>query len=262
MNKFFLILFSFLVFPDPIQEKPALIFSLPTTNSFVTIDLLNNIYITSGNCITKYDKSGKMLVSYSDKQFGKITFTDATDPFKVLVFYREFEKLVFLDNMLSPKWQPISLQQLQGSGTSLACHSTGNCFWIYNSSKRSAYRYNKYLDLIGESTDLINVSDKNFNPILIKEYENKLYLVSDNNLLVLDIYGTYLKTIPIKTNQTIVVINEKLYYADSNYLKTFYFKTLQHDSILSPVNAPSYFCINNNFLYLSDSDSLRVFRIK
>jgi len=69
---------------------------------------------------------------YSNKRFGTITSIDCTNPLKMLVYYKDFQQLVFLDNQLTQNSEAISLEDLGYEQTDLICTSMNNSFWLYN----------------------------------------------------------------------------------------------------------------------------------
>ena len=72
--------------------------------SSIHSDYLENVYvITPTNDITKYNKSGLKLASANFKILGNISWIDASNPFEIYVFFRDQNKLLFLDNLLNLK---------------------------------------------------------------------------------------------------------------------------------------------------------------
>ncbi len=116
---------------------------LPLTNSYnpvckipfeggsFTTDNLQNVYVFHGSSIRKYSPQGKMLYNYSDKSFGAITSVDVNDPLKMLVFYKDFPKVVLLDNTLSVNGNPFSPADVGYPLTTLVCTSHDNGVWMY-----------------------------------------------------------------------------------------------------------------------------------
>src|SRR5688500_1993390 len=67
-----------------------------------TTDPLGNIYLVKGAEVVKYNASGIRTARYSNLQLGDVATIDAMNPLKILLHYRDFQQLVFLDNQLSP----------------------------------------------------------------------------------------------------------------------------------------------------------------
>src|ERR1700739_3471195 len=100
MKKLFYI-FIFITSSCFAQNKFNLVATIDVQADFFTTDNQSNIYIVKGNELTKYNTSGKLLYKYSNKNLGNIDFVDASNMLRLLVFYKNFLQVVFLDNTLS-----------------------------------------------------------------------------------------------------------------------------------------------------------------
>src|ERR1700690_3966530 len=75
--------------------------TIPAKADQITTDQLGNFYIIKNDVLEKYDLKGALTKTYNNKTFGKIDLVDASNPMKVLLFYKNFSQIVFLDNTLS-----------------------------------------------------------------------------------------------------------------------------------------------------------------
>src|ERR1700722_3648508 len=107
-----------------------LVSKIPLENGSFTTDNLQNVYILNGNVLKKYNSAGVLLCSHSDKAFGDITSMDVYDPMKILVFYKAFPQLVFLDNTLSQNGNGINPADIGYPLASMACISHDNGLWL------------------------------------------------------------------------------------------------------------------------------------
>src|ERR1051325_6315709 len=114
------------------KSQFAFVKSIPTTSKNFTTDNLGNDYLLNGNLLEKYDGDGNFQKNFSNKNLGSISSVDAGNPLKVLVFYRSFQQVIFLDNMFSQSGNSISLDALGYNQTSLACSSHNSGFWIFS----------------------------------------------------------------------------------------------------------------------------------
>ena len=80
---------------------------------FIRSDELGNIFLVRGNQLIKHNSSGLALHTYSNLYSGNISFIDAHDPFKILVYYEAFGQVEFLDQSLSLISSTISLSMLK-----------------------------------------------------------------------------------------------------------------------------------------------------
>ena len=68
-----------------------------------TTDPIGNFYIYIKGDITKFNSDGIETARYSSREYGDISYVDATNSLKVLVVFKEFSKAILLDAALSPQ---------------------------------------------------------------------------------------------------------------------------------------------------------------
>jgi len=209
--------------------------TIPQSGTILTSDDLGNIYIVQQEKLLKYDLSGNLLKTFDDKSYGDIASIDVTDPLKILVFYKDFSKIVFLDNTLSPKGDPISLADKGFSQTLLACTSTQNAFWTFDQESFQLYRFDINISVSNKSESFLQESDA-MKPVFMKEYNNFIYLSDTlNGVMVFDRYGTFSKTYILKPLPCFQLIGENLLYIKDQTLHQFNLKSLEENKIILPV---------------------------
>ena len=226
-------------------------------NSHVCIDDFGNTYVITKSEILKYNVTGELIKSFSTKRYGSIDFVDVTNPLKILVYYKDFQQIIFLDNQLTASSNMISLETIGLEQTSLVCTSANNSFWLYNKQNNSLLRYSEKSQQLVKIDNLKRVLDIDIKPNFMKEKSNYLYLNCPNEgILVFDIYGSFLKTIPIKNITEFDIQNSNVFYFKNKTLNEYSsqtFNTTQKeftDSLLSTV----YW--QNNVFYKVFQDSL------
>ena len=211
-------------------------------NAHIEIDAFGNIYVINTNEIIKYNSLGVLQKKFSTKRYGKIDFVDAMNPLKILVYYKDFQQLIFLDNQMSASSDVISLESIGHEQTSLVCSSSNNSFWIYDKQNNELSRFDAELKSLVKTGNLKRILDIDIKPNYMQEHNNYLYLNCPNEgILVFDIYGTFYKTIPLKNLKEFNVVNGDVFYYDNLSLKQYQaqtFKTIEKqflDSIISNV---------------------------
>ena len=58
---------------------------------------------------------------------------DVSNPMKILAFYKDYNKILFLDNMLAPSASSIDLSAIGFDQVTLTCSSHDNGIWVLNS---------------------------------------------------------------------------------------------------------------------------------
>ncbi len=99
-------------------------------HDYFTLDNLGNYYLIKDGEIIKYLANGKYFSRYSNKKLGTITSVDATNALRIMLFYKDQQQVVFLDNQLSQKTDAVSLEAMGLEQTDLTCISANNGFWM------------------------------------------------------------------------------------------------------------------------------------
>ncbi len=211
----------------PIKYK-----TIPIKAEHITTDYLGNIYISTGDELIKYDSNGEVFKKFSDKTLGNITNVDASNPLKILLFYKDFSRILLLDDMLSPNSNTIFLDKIGLEQSTLACSSHNNGIWVYNQQNFELTRLDQNLVKTIQTGNLSQVLGVEIHPNYLTQYNNWLYLNNpETGILVFDIYGTYYKTVPIKGLNQFEVYNEQFFYFENSKLKSFHQKTLESAEI-------------------------------
>ncbi|MFC2111120.1 hypothetical protein ACFLQ5_01570 [Bacteroidota bacterium] len=227
---------------------------------FITTDKLGNIYLVAANTIKKYDNEGKLIKTFSNLNAGNISFVDASNPLKILVFYKDFGQIDFLDNTLSLSGSSIKLANLKLEQSSLACNSYNNGFWVYDETNIQLKRIDESLNISHESGNISQLSGLELFPNYLVEQNNFVYLNdSDNGILVFDRYGTYLKTIPFKNLESIQVIGNSIVFVQESLLKSYNMESFEINIINIAEKNIKSIRIENQKLYILTEKGINIY---
>ncbi|MDR2409906.1 MAG: hypothetical protein LBE13_17595 [Bacteroidales bacterium] len=241
----------------------TLIAEIDKRATFITMDKLGYIYACNGTTVDKYNEHGELLFSYSAFSAGRVSFIDAYNPLKIIVFFKDFMRLVFLDNKLTPQENAYLLSDINLFPTCV-CTSYDNGFWVYDESVKQLFRYDAQQKLSNKSQDITYFAEKEINPSFIKESVSGFLLLNDaeNGIFVFDHFGTYLKTIPVYTDY-FYVMNHQILYVYDDTLKTINIQTLQQMNILLPEKDIQQVCIENKKMtVLTKENTIKIYGIK
>jgi len=207
-------------------SEPEIHIKFPQQKSYIEIDGFGNIYVINNNEIVKYNATGVLQKKFSTKRYGKIDFVDAMNPLKVLVYYKDFQQIMFLDNQMTESSAMISIETLGYEQTSLICSSSNNSFWIYDKQNNELSRFDSELKSLVKTGNLKRILDIDIKPNFMQEHNNYVYLNCPNEgILVFDIYGTFYKTIPLKNLKEFNVVNGDVFYFENHTLKQYQAQT-------------------------------------
>ncbi|MCW1148135.1 hypothetical protein [Flavobacterium lacisediminis] len=184
---------------------------------FLGIDNQQNSYFLKGNVLIK--NSASKNYQYNNVSLGKIAKVDFQNPLEIVVFYKNFNTVVLLDNQLNEiKKIDFNLFPIPLNLEAVAL-SSQNQIWIYDSISSK-------IGLINVNTDSIKwISTMLENPILHYESDYTHFYWTDINLSLyrISIYGTIEKLgiLPkfeaiqlTKSKNLIYQIEHQLFYYD------------------------------------------------
>lgn len=257
-----LFFFLFILLPPDFNEFELLHSISITANSF-KVDHLGNIYTLNNDVLVKYDSDGKLFKTYSNKMLGNITFIDVSNPLKLILFYRNFSQIVFLDNMLTPKENPIVMEEIGFQQASLVCSSYNNGLWIYNLQNSELIRLDQNLKPVLKTGNVAQLLHREITPNFLIEHNNFLYLNDANiGVLIFDIYGTYYKTIPISGLNEFQIKDDNIFYYLNKKMKTFNMKSFEVRKLDLPDSSSVTAKIEKDKLFLLRPNKLDIYSIR
>lgn len=162
------------------------------------IDVFGNFYfIKPDNSLTVYDNEYNEQFHYFNNGLGPISFIDITNPRKILLFFKDFQKVVFLDNTLSEigrfEWNIEEALDIKAIGS-----SRDNYIWLYDGLDYRLKKVDSKGNILLTSNPLQTHFEIDISPDYIIEKNNFVYLVEEGKkVLVFDNFGNYVKTISI-----------------------------------------------------------------
>lgn len=184
---------------------------------FLGFDNQQNNYSIKNNILIK--NSETITYQYNNLGLGKITRVDFQNPLQIVVFYKNFNTVVLLDNQLNEiKKIDFNLFPIPLNLEAVAL-SSQNQIWIYDSISSKIGLYNVNTDTFKWISTMLE------NPILHYESDYTHFYWTDINLNLyrISIYGTIEKLgiLPkfeaiqlTKSNNLIYQIEHQLYYYD------------------------------------------------
>jgi len=260
MKQFYVILFA-TIFCNIVFSQTEIIEEYSVDAEKVRIDNLGYIYLVKGTLLSRYDMNLNRISQYDNKSNGNITDIDVSDPFRLLVFYKDFNRIIFLDNNLTELRDPIFLDDLLIFSTDALCSSNQGSFRVFDNQNSSVITYNKDLNVTQTGTSLYTIS-VNQNVIKIKESNNFIYvLFNSGEVVILDKFANFVKKPDWKNIKTFDCINDKLYLLIDSEI---YFSDGNSDLVKISDLDNGYiidFAISVNKLYILTEKSLITFKI-
>lgn len=244
-------------------ENTKVIKQIPHKAKDFTTDRLGNSYLFNHHNIWLYNSNGDSIASFNSRKYGDITSVDATDPYKILVFFNNYNLIIFLDNYLSINGDPVQLETLGFDQISMACTSRGDGIWIFDAIKQKAIHLNEKFKADKESVNLSQWLGARIEPNFMLEYNNQLFInEEESGIYQFDHFATYLKKIPIIGLNSFQRVNEQLHYFQKTDFCEYNTATFDKACYQLPYSNALNFRIEKNRQFLFSEKSLTIFSTK
>lgn len=241
------------------QKTQEPLFTIEGQTDQLYVDQLANIYTVKGDVIRKYLPDGKLQYELSPKRNGKLTLADFNDPLRPMLYYRDQGVIQLLDNTLSEQGDKVDLFELFQTNIWLSCLSIDNHFWFYDTDNFELIRTDRNFTETARSGNLVQVVGNSVMPEWMLE-RNSILFVSDPDIgvMMFDIFGTYIKTLPVKGLNRFQVIKQVLVYSEENSLCEYRPLDFSTNCIDTPDDCRMVL-LGKDKIYLQQADKIAVY---
>jgi len=229
------------------------------------VDKLGDYYtINNIGSIKKY-QDAKLIYTYSNRSLGKLAMIDVSNPHKIILFYREQQVILLLDNSLSE----IGRIELDNSSNIVAVGAASDGYlWVFDSFLLRLKKINSAGEYIEESFPSNTIIPEDIIDSKIIDRGNYVVIADKyKGILLYNNLGYYEKTLLIENPIKPSIIEGKLYYFNkknnsySNY--DFYLKeTTEVFNFDSTKYKPQIVIFENEKFYLLNKNKVIKFLIR
>ncbi|HEY1114127.1 MAG TPA: hypothetical protein VGE66_11230 [Chitinophagaceae bacterium] len=240
--------------------------TIPVTAVDMAVDNLNNLYLlTPSDQLKKYNAQGDSVSVYNQtKRFGKLFSIDASNPLKLLLYYKDFSTIVILDRLLSIR-STIDLRQQNITQASAIGLSYDNNIWVFDALENKLKKVDEFGVTLSESIDFRTVFPQAFVPQRIIDYNGSVYLYDPaQGVAIFDYYGTLQKKLPIRGWQNLSVLDKQIIGTDNRHIYTYYTNNLMERQYQFPSSFGSFsrYLIANTQLFALSKDSVNIYSLR
>jgi hypothetical protein len=250
------------------QKDSVFIFSkiIPGEFSYFTVDNLENIYlVNSTDQLKKINANGDSAGVFNNvRKYGKLFSIDATNPLKLLLYYKNFSTIVVLDRFLNVR-NTINLVKKNIFKVKAIATSYDNNIWLFDEGDSKLKKVDENGDVLMETVDFRNIFDTVPSPIHIADQDGFLYLYDpERGFYVFDYYGALKNNLPFLQWKNTNVIGKNLYGFGESTLYRYQGGSLKLSEYPLPAIFKSALQIKaaNNKVYLLAANGLQQFTIK
>ena len=221
---------------------------------FVGVDEFQNMYFVNNNIL--YKKTSQKTFSYSNVELGKLSMVNIQNPFKVILFYADFNAAIILDNNLNELTQTMDFtKETKVNNVSFVTSASQNNLWLYaDDNKLHLYNYQMMKEIF--QTQAITFYNRSFIPKNIVSTYKNIWILSKNGVLEFNEYGIFVKGHNIKEPDQIFPFQKGFIYSiKGDYFYNNLTQTvpidLEHDTkVLSTyVNSKNIFIYDGSHVY-------------
>lgn len=205
-----------------------------------TTDEIGNLYLLRGSDLDLYDQHGRHAAHNSFNAFGPISRIDAFSSLKPMIFSRLQGQLALLDNTLSMQGNAVDLPRRGFPQVTLACMGVQGRFWFFDERELTLSRLDdklKPLANTGRLDQLLNFAPQ---PSYMEESDDRLYMVDpEHGVLVFDLFGTFMRTLPILGVEQIQVRDGAIWYVKDGRLERYDMRAFTTEVVPWPATTDS-----------------------
>lgn len=251
-------IFYFLFFLSGFSQSTKVVFTDSTrieADQYYGKDVLAYHYYSKKNVLYKQKKVEKW--EYKNLPLGEIHSIDFINPLKIVVFYKEFNSVVLLDNQLSEITR-INLSDFNIVAQTCSVASQ-NRLWIYDSLTNNLL----LLDYLNKKITRLNQPFKNTFKYYKSDYNNWLRISENNEVFSYNNYGrtVFLGSVP-KFDKILITDSQKIVFSLNDNLYLYKGENFDSELIFSIEKNIQNFDFKNGVLTIFTGKTIENYNIK
>jgi hypothetical protein len=220
----FLLLISVVFFTPESKAQDDSLFSflkrIDYPISSFTVDNLGELYIINiDNQLKKFNEKGDSVGVFNQvTKYGKLSYVEAQNPWKAILFYQNFSTIVLLDKYLNVLGS-INLRNKNIFRVKAVTTSYDNNIWLFDEQDNKLKKIDDAGNLLSETVDFRLLFDSVPTPQKIIDRDGFVYLYDPHRgVYLFDYYGSFKAKLSFLNWADISVIGKNIYGFDKEYL--------------------------------------------
>ncbi len=234
--------------------------------SSFTVDNLGELYvINTDNQLKKYDGQGDSIGVFNQvTKYGKLSYVEAQNPWKAILFYKGFSTIVLLDKYLNVI-SSINLRKQDIYQVNAVTTSYDNNIWLYDEQDNKLKKIDDNGNNIFETQDFRLLFDSVPSPQKIIDSDGFVYLYDpEKGLYVFDYYGSFKNKLPFLHWTDITVIDKQIYGFDKEHLYRYSppFPDAKKYSLSPALQDNNSIKVSNHKIYVLKNQQLKIYSLQ
>jgi hypothetical protein len=193
---------------------------LDTPVTSFSVDNIGALYlITSENQLKKYNEKGDSAGVFNEvTKYGKLTYVDAENPWKTILFYQNFSTIVLLDKYLNVV-TAINLRKQNIFRVHAVTSSYDNNIWLFDEQDNKLKKIDDNGNVLSETVDFRLLFDSVPDPVKMIDRDGFVYLYDPKKgVYVFDYYGSFKSKLTFLNWTDMEVFGKTIYGFDKEKL--------------------------------------------
>ncbi len=266
MNRLIVIIFIFFIQQSFAQSDSAyyVVRGINGEFSSFTADNLGNLYIISkNNQLKKLNPKGDSMGVFNDvRKYGKLSFIDATNPLKTILFYRDFRTIVVLDRLMNII-NTIDLRKQNVFQVRAVAPSYDNNVWVFDEQESKVKKIAEDGKVLSETADLRLVLDEAPVPVSMFDQNGFVYLYDPNKgMYIFDYYGAQKSKLPLLNWTDVQVVGNTILGRKDGNLVVYESGSLQLKEAVLPafIQSAKNIKLSPQGIYIMEPGYIRLYK--
>ncbi len=234
--------------------------------SSFTVDNLGELYIiNTGNQLKKYNEKGDSVGVFNQvTKYGKLSYVEAQNPWKAILFYQDYSTIVLLDKYLNVLTN-INLRKQNIFKVKAVTTSYDNNIWLYDEQENKLKKIDDTGNKIFESVDFRLLFDSVPTPQKIIDDDGFVYLYDpEKGLYIFDYYGSFKSRLQFLNWTDVTVIDKSIYGFDKSSLYRYAPPLPDIKKYILPLALQnnSSLKVNNHRIYILKNQQLEIYSLQ
>lgn len=236
---------------------------IPFPVASFSVDNIGALYlVTLGNQLKKYNEKGDSVGVFNEiTKYGKLSYVDAENPWKTILFYQGFSTIVLLDKYLNVVTS-INLRKQNIFRVRAVTSSYDNNIWLFDEQDNKLKKIDDNGNLLSETVDFRLLFDSAPDPVKIIDRDGFVYLYDpEKGVYIFDYYGSFKTKVTFLNWTDMEVFGKNIYGYDKENIYKYTPPLPDVITYKLPVELQNSTAIkiSNARLYVLKSQQLRIY---
>jgi hypothetical protein len=227
---------------------------------FIQADELGNLYVVSpSNQLYKYNTSGKVLATLNYNYNGNISSIDASNPMEIYVFYKEINRVLFLDNNLAYRGE-LDLTKQNITQASAIARSYDNGIWVFDLGDLQLKKMSKDGTVTQSSGNIRQINKTDFIPTTLLENTKQVLIANDSTALLFDVFASYVKTYKFSKTASFQLNSDYVLQTLDKQINAVELKIGINRSVFQFVNKIKWSYLTKDLIYTFQDNKVTIYK--